>query len=243
MIHRLVSYGLPFYSLCLFLMSGCSDLRTETLGDILRSGRETPLDEKTVTAGLKEALRVGTERAVDNTSKLDGFLGNALIRIVIPEQFEDASEVLKSMGFGKQVDNFEIAMNRAAERASGEAIDIFWNAITRMTLADAFGILNGGETAATDFFRDRTEEELRSRFNPIVKQKMSDVGLYQLYNDLKDYYDKIPMTTAPALNLDEYITEKTLNGLFVVLGQEEKRIREDPLARTTDLLRRVFAKQ
>ena len=198
------------------------------------------LDEQTVGAGLREALRVATERTVKSTSKLDGFLGNALIRIVMPEQFEVAAKTLRTVGFGKQVDELEIGMNRAAERAAGEATKVFLNAITQMTLEDAFSILNGGENAVTNYFRSHTEESLHDRFKPIVTEKMSEIGLYKVYNGLTDYYNKLPLVTTPALDLDEYVTQHALNGLFTILGQEEKRIRTDPLARTTDLLRRVF---
>jgi hypothetical protein len=198
------------------------------------------LDEQTVAAGLREALRVATDRTVISTSKLDGFLGNALIRIVMPEQFEVAAKTLRAVGFGKQVDELEIGMNRAAERAAGEATEVFLNAITQMTLEDAFSILNGGDNAVTNYFRSRTEESLHERFKPIVTEKMSEIGLYKVYNGLTDYYNKLPLVTTPALDLDEYVTQHALNGLFAVLGQEEKRIRTDPLARTTDLLRRVF---
>ncbi len=198
------------------------------------------LDEQTVAAGLREALRVATERTVISTSKLDGFLGNALIRIIMPEQFEVAAKTLRAVGFGKQVDELEIGMNRAAERAAGEATEVFLNSITQMTLEDAFGILNGGDNAVTNYFRSRTEEGLHERFKPIVTEKMSNIGLYKVYNGLTDYYNKLPLVTTPALDLDEYVTQQALNGLFTVLGQEEKRIRTDPLARTTDLLRRVF---
>ena len=198
------------------------------------------LDEQTVAAGLREALRIATERTVKSTSKLDGFLGNALIRIVMPEQFEVAAKTLRAVGFGKQVDELEIGMNRAAERAAGEATEVFLNAITQMTLEDAFSILNGGDNAVTNYFRSRTEESLHERFKPIVTEKMSEIGLYKVYNGLTDYYNKLPLVTTPALDLDEYVTQHALNGLFTVLGQEEKRIRTDPLARTTDLLRRVF---
>ncbi len=198
------------------------------------------LDEQTVAAGLREALRVATDRTVVSTSKLDGFLGNALIRIVMPEQFEVAAKTLRAVGFGKQVDELEIGMNRAAERAAGEATEVFLNAITQMTLEDAFSILNGGDNAVTNYFRSRTEESLHERFKPIVTEKMSEIGLYKVYNGLTDYYNKLPLVTTPALDLDEYVTQHALNGLFTVLGQEEKRIRTDPLARTTDLLRRVF---
>jgi len=105
---------------------------------------------------------------------------------------------------------------------------------------DAFNILNGGENAVTNYFRSHTEESLHERFKPIVTEKMSEIGLYKVYNGLTDYYNKLPLVTTPALDLDEYVTQHALNGLFTILGQEERRIRTDPLARTTDLLRRVF---
>lgn len=232
-------HGIRYAGLALcaafFLMAGTASGmgKKPTLQDV-------SLDEQTVAAGLREALRVATERTVESTSKLDGFLGNALIRIVLPEQFETAAKTLRTVGFGKQVDELEVGMNRAAERAAGEATSVFLNAISQMTLQDATSILNGGENAVTNYFRSHTEESLHERFKPIVTEKMSEVGLYKVYNGLTDYYNKLPLVTSPALDLDEYVTQHALNGLFTVLGQEEKRIRTDPLARTTELLRRVF---
>lgn len=214
-------------------------------GSALGLGKKPPiqeavLDEQTIAAGLKEALRIATERTVESTSKLDGFLGNALIRIVLPEQFETAAKTLRAVGLGDQVDELEVGMNRAAERAAGEATDVFLNAISQMTLKDATGILKGGDNAVTDYFRTHTEDSLRERFKPIVTEKMSEVGLYNIYNGLTEYYNKIPLVTSPALDLDEYVTQHALDGMFTILGQEEKRIRTDPVARTTELLRRVF---
>jgi len=196
-----------------------------------------------VTAGLKDALKVGTERAVNTTSMVDGFLGNALIRIALPEQFDDAAGLLRTAGFGRKVDELEIAMNRAAERASGEARAVFWEAITRMSVPDAFAILRGGDDAATRYFRNQTEPELRRRFETIVDEKMEEVGLYRVYEEFAGYYDKLPMVERPALDLKEYVTDNALDGILTVLAQEEKRIRDDPLARSTELLRRVFGSE
>ena len=109
-----------------------------------------------------------------------------------------------------------------------------------MSIADAFGILRGPDDAATSYFRERTESTLRARFTPIVQEKMGEVGLYNIYNNLADAYDALPLTTRPALDLDAYITDKALGGLFTTLAGEEMKIREDPVARTTDLLKRVF---
>ena len=230
--------GFHCFLLILFL-TGCAAEQTGiNLGDLLGSGG--PLDEKTVAAGLKDALRVGTERTVSSTSIVDGFLGNALIRIALPEQFETAASTLRKIGLGGQVDEVEVAMNRAAEMAAGEAKGVFWNAIGEMTLTDAFGILNGEETAATDYFRLRTSDELRTRFHPIVAAKMDEVGLYRVYEKAVDAYTALPLVSEPEVDLEAHITDRVLDGMFLVLAGEEKRIREDPAARTTDLLRKVF---
>ncbi len=232
--------------LSLLMHAGCGDLSgglsPEEVFRAVLSTPDRPLDAATVAAGLKEALQVGTERTVLATSSVDGFLANQLIRIVLPEQFETMGKALRAVGFGSQVDALEVAMNRAAERAAGEAKAVFWDAIRQMSVADAFGILNGGDTAATNYFRDRTEATLRSRFQPIVEQKMGEVGLYRIYEDVVDRYRTIPFVTTPPLDLGDYVTDKSLDGLFVVLAQEEKRIREDPVARTTELLRQVFGR-
>jgi hypothetical protein len=231
-----------FYVLGLFLLLsalGCATLQ-EDLADIL-SAESGGLDEPTVIAGIKEALRVGTENTVLSTSSLDGYLGNRLIRIVIPEQLESMASTLRQVGLGSQVDELEVGMNRAAEMAAAEAREVFWDAIKGMTVSDAFGILNGGDTAATEYFRGRTGATLRTRFHPIIQEKMDDVGLSRLYTTVADTYNSLPMAEAsPLIDIDEYVTDRALAGLFTVLAQEEQKIRRDPLARTTDLLRRVF---
>lgn len=228
-------------AICVLAIASCSNVNLRSIEEVLN--KNTPLDEATVVAGLKDALKVGTGRGVDATSTVDGFLGNALIRIALPEQFDDAAGLLRAAGFGQKVDELEIAMNRAAERASGEARDVFWDAIMRMSVTDAFGILRGEDNAATLYFRDQTEPELRRRFEPIVDEKMEEVGLYRVYEDIAGYYDRLPMVERPALDLKDYVTDNALDGLFTVLAEEEKRIREDPLARSTELLRRVFGSE
>jgi hypothetical protein len=218
------------------LMAGCAGFNAETLNRAL----EEPLDSETVAAGLKEALRVGTERSTDKTSAVDGFYGNTLIRIGMPEQYDDVADAIRKIGLGSHVDDFEVSMNRAAEKASAEAVEVFWDAITTMSISDAFGILNGDEDAATEYFRTRTSGELESRFQPIVVTKMKEVGVYRLYDDLTGYYNLLPVAKPEAVDLDEFITDKTVDGIFIMLAKEEKRIRDDPAARTTELLRKVF---
>jgi hypothetical protein len=150
------------------------------------------------------------------------------------------AKTLKNFGMGFYVDDFERSMNRAAERASGEAIDVFWSVIKQMSIPDAFGILNGGETAATDYFRRTTTASLTARFQPIVTASMEEVGVYNIYNDLVAKYNQLPIDKPEAVDIDDYVTTRTVDGIFTVLEGEEKRIREDPAARTTELLRRVF---
>lgn len=228
---------LPALALALVLgLAGCAGLNAEAFSDLL----EQPLDSETVAAGLKEALEIGTERATGHTSAVDGFLGNALIRIALPEQYEGVAEAVRDIGLGTQVDAFELGMNRAAERASGEAVAVFRAEIERMTIADAFGILEGGDTAATDYFRNRTTTELEARFRPIVTAKMEEVGVYRIYDDLARAYNLLPVSKPEAVDLDDYITDRTTRGIFLMLENEERKIRRDPAARTTELLRKVF---
>jgi len=232
MIPRLVATGLAL------LLAGCAGLNTGSVGDILQG--TGPLDESTIVDGLREALHVGTERAVRTTSRRDGFFGNPRIHIPIPQELESVAGTLRSVGLGDHVDEFELAMNRAAEEASKEAVDVFWSAIRGLTWTDARGILEGDDTAATAFFRGRTEQELRARFEPIVTRKMTELGYVRTYERLVEAYSALPLTTKPAFDPEAYVTDRALDGLFTILGEEEKRIREDPLARTTALLRRVF---
>jgi len=226
----------------LFGLAGCASFQDGSLGDILNSGNPA-LDEATVTAGLKEALKTGTERTVRSVGVLDGYLANELIRIATPEDLRGVTAKLRQVGMGSTVDDLETGMNRAAEAAAGEAVAVFRDAITSMTIADAFGILRGGPRAATDYFSGRTRQTLEARYRPIVSREMQEVGVARLYGSMLDVYDAIPLTTKPALvELDAYVTDKALDGLFTVLAAEEARIRRDPAARTTELLRRVFGR-
>jgi len=240
-----------FLSLCslilLALLAGCAEMTGgELAGNVLRAlstnGAGSDMDEATIAAGLKEALTVGSERAVAATSQPDGFWGNQLIRIAMPPELTTMATTLRTIGFASQVDAMELAMNRAAEKATAEAKPVLLNAVSRMTLSDALGILRGGDTAATDYFRAQTSDELQARFLPIIQTKMGEVGLYQQYKQLMTTYNALPLTPKSNFNLDEYVAEQGLNGLFTMLASEEKEIRANPAARTTDLLKRVFAR-
>ena len=223
------------------MILGCATVQDFDYKPVLDGVTGAELDEATVLAGLKDALTVGTSNTVTRTSAVDGYLGNDLIRIALPDKLQEPASTLRSVGLGSYVDEFEVAMNRAAEQAAGEARDIFWDAVTAMTIQDAFGILNGADTAATDYFRIRTQANLRSKFLPIVTEKTASVKLGSLYAHFSGAYETLPLTSKPDLiDLDAYVTDQALQGLYSELALEEQAIRNDPAARTTELLRRVF---
>ncbi|MEJ2199414.1 MAG: DUF4197 domain-containing protein [Desulfuromonadaceae bacterium] len=234
-------------SLVVILVAGCAEMQGQNLaGTVMNAlssagGQGGVLDEATVASGLKEALQVGSERAVATTSRENGFWGNELIRIAMPEQLTGMAKTLRSIGLGSQVDAFEVGMNRAAEVAAAEAKPVLLDAVSQMTLPDAMGILRGGDTAATDYFRDKTSASLRQKFIPIIQEKMGQVGLYSQYNQLLKAYSALPFVTKPAFDLDGYVADRGLDGLFAVLAQKEQDIRANPAARTTELLKRVFS--
>ncbi|MEZ4388201.1 MAG: DUF4197 domain-containing protein [Candidatus Krumholzibacteriia bacterium] len=229
------------FILLVIALAGCAGMENLDLGTVL--GGPVPLDEATVASGLKEALTVGTSRAAGQVGALDGYLGNELLRIALPAEVQDVAGTLRTVGLGGKVDELEVAMNRAAEQAAGEAVSVFGDAIRGMTLADAWGILRGPDTAATDYFRDRTGAALTGRYRPIIETKLRSVGGYSDYETLVARLRDIPFVEAPDLDLVGYVTDHALDGLFAVLATEEQKIRADPLARTTALLQRVFGAQ
>lgn len=198
------------------------------------------LSAATTASGLKDALRVATEEAVATTSKSGGFLDNPKIRIPLPGNIESMANGLRVMGLGAKVDELEVAMNTAAEKAAGEATPVFSKALGDMTFKDASGILSGGDTAATQYFKRTTSADLTTRFRPIVDQAMAKVGVVQQYDALVSSYSSTPLGSVQKLDLGSYVTEHTLAGLFKVMGEEEMKIRKDPAARTTSLLKEVF---
>ena len=215
-----------------------SPARSGLLDKFLKKG--APSDEK-VSAGLKEALDIGAGNAVTSTSKLDGFFKNEAIKILMPEKLQKLDKGLRAIGLGSEIDAFVLSMNRAAERAAPSAKSIFQDALKQMTFADAKQILRGGDTAATDFFRAKSSERLTASFLPIVSSSLGEVGATKRYQDLVGRYSALPFMSSPSLDLGEYVTGKALDGSFRVLGEEEKKIRKDPAARVTKLLKDVFS--
>jgi len=214
------------------------------LKDAMKSlGLEQGLTETEIVDGLKQALEIGTSKAVMRVSKKNGYLKNPKIKIPLPENVQKVESILRNIGFGSKVDKFELSMNRAAERAAPKAKSIFWNAIKKMSFSDARQILKGPEDAATQYFRKKTSTQLQDEFKPIVNQAMSEVGVTQAYKSLDRKIRALPFTKSLSFDLDQYVTDKALDGLFLMLAEEEKKIRQDPTARVTDLLKKVFAEQ
>jgi hypothetical protein len=191
-------------------------------------------------SGLQEALKIGTENAVLQTGRVDGFLRNEAIKIVMPRSLQSMEQPLRLVGFGPKIDEFVVGMNRAAEKAVPFAKEIFWDAIGQMSFEDARKILNGGDTAATQYFKSKTSKKLHAAFRPSVENVMNEVGVNRQYNELIGKYQSVPFAKSIAFDVNEYVTEKTTDGLFFVVGQEEKKIRTNPSARVTDLLKDVF---
>ena len=213
--------------------------------DILDSAKKVlgssgGVSENEMVAGLKEALEIGTKKAVELVSKPDGYFKNPDIKIPLPEKAEKAGSLLRAAGYGSELDAFELSMNRAAEKAAPEAKGIFWDAIKEMEISDAKKILGGRDNEATLYFKDHTYNRLQEIFKPIVKQSMGEVGVTRLYQDLNAKVEKIPFADSLSFDLDQYVTDGALNGLFFELAEEEKKIRQDPAARVTDLLKKVF---
>ena len=224
------------------LHAGLFDDISKGLGYSDSAGKN--LDTPTIAKGLKEALAVGTARAVKSVSQRDGYFGNSMIKIMVPERLKMATDLLSKFGFQSQVDEFVLSMNRAAEKAAPMATDYFVSAVKEMTIEDARKILQGGDTAATDYFKEKTGPKIHTAFKPVVQSSMQDVGVARSYNNMLSRLNTIPLGSAAvgSLDLDEYVTSKAVDGLFYMVGEEEKRIRTDPAARATELLRTVFGK-
>jgi hypothetical protein len=231
---------IPVFTLLSVLLFGsCESLGLNIdLGKI--TGKVQGLDDKTIADGLKEALTVGTKLAVKTVSASNGFFKNAAIKILLPSEWADAEKKLRQFGFGKQVDEYIEKMNRAAEQASVQAVDIFVKAVKDMTLSDVRSIWKGADDAATSYFENKTRSSLYNLFYPVIKNTMEELGVTKAYNTLVTNYNNIPGVKKITFDMPGYIDNKALDGLFHMLAAEESKIRHDPAARTTDLLRKVF---
>ena len=210
----------------------------KTLGTKSTSGG---LSQDKIGNGLKEALKIGAENAVKKVSALDGYYGNPEIRIPLPDSVLKVEKVIRTFGYGSQIDAFAESMNRAAEKAAPAARDLFWETVKGMTFEDATKILKGRDNEATLYLKDKTWDKLLETFKPIVDQAMESVGVTKQYQDLETKVRNIPVIgQSLGVDIDNYVSEKALKGLFLMLEKEEKKIREDPASRVTDLLKEVF---
>ncbi|RPI77963.1 MAG: DUF4197 domain-containing protein [Desulfobacteraceae bacterium] len=226
---------------CALFFTLCASCETDQLSGILKDLQKPKgLGEEEIIAGLKQALEIGTKNSVDVVSVLDGYYKNQKIKIPLPQEWQKIESTLRKVGLGSKMDEFIVSMNRAAEQAAPKAKSIFWDAIKTMRFEDAKKILKGRENEATLFFKDRTSATLTELFKPMVHNVMSDVGVTRLYQDLDNKMSKIPFLDAQRFDLDQYVTAKALDGLFLMVAEEEKKIRENPVARVTELLKRVF---
>lgn len=203
--------------------------------------KKTPLSNDEIVSGLKEALNVGIDKAGAKASALDGFNKNDLVRIPFPDEAKKMEDKLRLVGMGAQVDSFEVALNRAAELAAKEAAPIFIQAIKSMNVSDGMNILKGDDDAATQYLSKTTNDSLYATFKPLVEKALKAVKVTQYWNPLASRYNKIPLTTKVNPDLEDYTTKKAMEGLFKLLAKEEKKIRDQPAARVTDLLKKVFA--
>lgn len=214
----------------------------KSLKDLVSGVKSGGLTTDEIAAGLKEALSVGAEQSGKKLSALDGYFGNAAIKVLMPEEAKKVEQKLRSVGLGKQVDQAILSMNRAAEDAAKSAAPIFINAIKQMTIQDAMGILKGGDLAATNYLKDKTTASLTESFRPVIEQSLKKVDATKYWNTVFTTYNQFSKEKVNT-DLSAYVTEKALSGIFYQVGEEEKKIRKDPMARTSEILKKVFANQ
>lgn len=237
--------GKIFFAIAVIVLGACTTAQiNQTLGDLNKTlGEGTSLTTAEVADGLREALIKGISTGSDLASQLDGYFKNPEIKIPFPPEVKKVEDKLRQIGLGGEVDKFVMTLNRGAEDAAKEAKPIFITAIRSMTIQDAWGILKGQPDAATQYLKRTTSLQLKEKFKPVIQSSLSKVNATKYYGDIVNTYNKIPLTEDVNPNLDDYATDKAIEGLFLMIAKEEKNIRQDPLARTTELLKKVFDAQ
>lgn len=216
----------------------------QTLGEMNKTlGSGGALTSEDVANGLKEALIKGISNGADIASQVDGYFKNPSIKIPFPPDVKKVEDRLRQIGLGNEVDKFVMTLNRGAEDAAKEAKPIFIAAIRQMTIQDAWAILRGEQDAATQYLKRTTSSLLKEKFSPVIQSSLDKVSATKYYGDIVTKYNSIPMVQKVNPDLNEYATDKAIEGLFLMIANEEKNIRENPAARTTELLRRVFGAQ
>lgn len=199
-------------------------------------------NQSALSRAVKESLELSSTRATDLLSKAGGYQNSSLYRIRLPEPVQPIASRLRQFGLGGQVDQIEKLMNQGAEHAAVEAKGIFISAVRNMTLTDAMGIVRGNDTAATAYFRQHTETELRQKYLPIIQNNLRQIGFYNQYQQLLSAYKQLPLTNKPDLDLEQHVLTQSLNALFTQVGEEEKAIRKDPIGRGSSVIAAVFAR-
>lgn len=223
------------------LKKGAGDSsQNSKISNVLNSLKGGSLSTDEIGAGLKEALNVGVQKGTTQLSAVNGFFGDAAVKILMPPEAVKAEKTLRNMGLGKQVDDAILSMNRAAEDAAKSAAPIFVNAIKQMSIQDAVGILKGGDSAATKYLRGKTTVSLTAAFTPVVNQSLGKVDATKYWNTVFSAYNKVPFVKKVNTDLIAYVTDKALAGIFYQVALQESKIRKDPMAQTTDLLKKVF---
>ncbi|HYK77392.1 MAG TPA: DUF4197 domain-containing protein [Daejeonella sp.] len=218
--------------------TGCNALNQA--GQVLAQNGINP-SQAEISSALKQALELGTSYSADRLSAKDGYFGNMAIKILFPQEAQKAERTLRSLGLNQMADNAILSINRAAEDAAQEAKPIFVSAIKQMSIADATQILLGKDNdAATQYFKRVTSEQLREKFQPIIQNSLTKVGATRHWNDVITRYNKIPLVSPINPDLEAYVTQKAIDGLFVEIAQEELKIRQNISSRNTDLLQKVF---
>ncbi|WP_017731762.1 DUF4197 domain-containing protein [Nafulsella turpanensis] len=224
----------------LFFAVSCTTQQiNQTLGEILAENQSLTTEE--VAEGLKQALSKGISQGAAQASQEGGYYENPRLKIPFPEDAQRVEEKLRQIGLGNQVDRFILTLNRGAEEAAKEAKPIFLDAIRSMTIRDAWNILKGEDDAATEYLRRTTGEQLRAKFEPVISRALDQVEATRYYGDIVSTYNRLPGVTRVNPDLTDYATQKAIDGLFLLVAEEEKNIRENPVARTTELLKKVFA--
>lgn len=237
-----------FLLVCTGLMTGLfskaphAGLLEKTAGSLMASGISAgKLSNGDIGAGLKEALRIGTERVVGNLGKTDGFNLNPKAHIPLPGTLQKVDKALTAMGMGSMTDDLELRINRAAEAATPKAKQLFINSIQKMTITDAKAILTGPNDSATQYLKKSMSPELAKEMHPLVKEALAQAGAIKSYDQVMGQYSQIPFVSGVKENLNNYVVDKAMSGIFYYVAQEEAAIRQNPAKRTTDLLKKVFA--
>jgi hypothetical protein len=236
-----INLKLLFVLLASLSLTGCSEKELrQVIETVSASHSEVPLSKAEVVAGLKDALSNGISKGAIKAAALDGYYKNPQLKLEFPDEVRKVENTLRDLGFSKDVDRFVMQLNRGAEKAAAKAKPIFIKAITSMTINDAFAILKGQPDAATQYLVKTTGVDLRKQFLPVMSQTLAEVSATKYYGDIVDRYNRIPLVKKVNPDLNGYATDRAIEGLFVLVAAEEANIRENPGARTSKLLRRVF---